>query len=70
MNTQPNRLYMTPQQVCEYLGGHLSPRTMANWRSSNQGPAYVKAGGKILYPVSSVTEWLSKRTMAGTSKRA
>lgn len=70
MNTQPIRQYMTPQQFCDYLGGHLSPRTAANWRSSNQGPAYVKVGGKVLYPVASVTAWLASRTMQGTGQRA
>ncbi|HBR1863906.1 TPA: helix-turn-helix domain-containing protein [Klebsiella pneumoniae] len=69
MTSQPIRQYLTPQQLCEYLNGSLSPRTLANWRSSNQRPRYVKVEGKVLYPVSSVTAWLSERTMQGTGSR-
>lgn len=28
---------------------HLSPRTLERWRWRNQGPAYLRAGGRVLY---------------------
>lgn len=64
-----NETYLTPAQVTERFGGQLSVRTLANWRSSgNGGPPFVKLGGKILYPLSRLSEWESKRTVTSTSE--
>jgi hypothetical protein len=36
----------------------VDTKTLANWRSKNAGPAYSRAGGVILYPVSGLREWV------------
>ena len=33
---------------------HLSPRTLENWRWRNEGPAYLKIGGRIAYRIEDV----------------
>ena len=30
----------------------MSPRTLEKWRTLKKGPAWIKAGGKILYSLS------------------
>lgn len=58
MNTQ----YLTPQEVSGRYKGQISIRTLANWRSSGDGPAFTKIGGRVLYPLEKVMEWEAKRT--------
>lgn len=38
----------------------LSPRTMIRWRELRKGPAYVKAGRRVLYRVSDIDAWLER----------
>lgn len=56
---------LTAQEVGEVLG--LSIGTLANWRSLDMGPGFVKVGGRVRYRVSSVNDWVAKqeRKMAG-----
>jgi hypothetical protein len=58
MNTQ----YLTPKELSDRYKGQISERTLANWRSSGEGPRFTKIGGRVLYPVHSVEEWERKRT--------
>ncbi|MEA0709489.1 hypothetical protein QYZ15_21725 [Xanthomonas campestris pv. campestris] len=41
---------------------------MANWRAAKRGPAYIKLGSKVLYPLASLVEWERTNTHAPTSK--
>ena len=52
-------------QVGEALG--LSTGTLANWRSLDMGPGFVKVGGRVRYRVSSVNDWVAEqeRKVAG-----
>lgn len=45
----------------------LSPRTMIRWRELRKGPAFVKAGRRVLYRVSDIDSWLdsNKAEMVG-----
>lgn len=49
--------YMTPQQLTERYKGVITLRTLANWRSNRDGPAYTKIGGRVLYALCEVTKW-------------
>ena len=62
------RKYMTPAELSEYLGGSISVRTMANWRSQCIGPEYVKIGGKVRYKRESIDQWLERNTVNGTGQ--
>jgi hypothetical protein len=42
-----NRTKYRPAQAAEYLGCQES--TLAWWRSRNQGPDYLKIGGRVFY---------------------
>lgn len=54
--------YMTPEELVERYRGKINTRTLDNWRSTGEGPAYTKIGGKVLYPVRAVKEWEQRRT--------
>ena len=54
--------YMTPKELSERYKGAITERTLANWRSSGDGPKFTKIGGRVLYPLSFIEEWERKRT--------
>ena len=35
--------------------------TVESWRKRGEGPAYVRAGNRFLYPRTAVAEWLAGR---------
>ena len=56
-----NDNFLTPQQVASRYGNAITIRTLANWRSTGQGPDYIKVGGKVMYPADAVLEWEKSR---------
>lgn len=46
-------------EVAAFLG--IEPRTLDNWASAGQGPAYVKVGGRRKYDWTDVREWVESR---------
>lgn len=67
-NQEMQEKYLTPAEVSQRYGGKISTRTLSNWRSSGNGSLpFVKIGGKVLYPLSSLVEWERRRTASSTS---
>lgn len=54
--------FYTPDELVARYRGKITKRTLANWRSHNEGPTPTKIGGRVLYAVSAVREWEQKRT--------
>jgi hypothetical protein len=54
--------------VSELFGGHISVRTLSNWRWSGKGPRFTRVGGRILYPAADVMAWAARRTVTSTSE--
>lgn len=52
----------TPEQVAERY--RASEKTLANWRSLGIGPAYVKAGRRVLYRETELARWEQSRERA------
>jgi excisionase family DNA binding protein len=52
---QSGRL-MTPSEVAEYL--RISVKTLANWRSRNTGPPFLRIGGRVRYRQHAMDEWI------------
>ena len=65
MNTIIKTFY-TPLEVAARYEGAITVRTLANWRSTGQGPDYVKIGGKVMYPVDTLAIWEESRTRSMT----
>lgn len=55
--------YLTPAELVLRYKSSITTRTLANWRSNGDGPSYTKIGGRVLYPVASVTQWETNRTL-------
>ena len=46
-----------------YLG--VAEKTLANWRGRRQGPAYVRAGARVVYRVADLDAWLAANVVGG-----
>lgn len=58
-----NDEYLTPAELVARYKGAITIRTLANWRSSGDGPAYTKVGGRVLYSAEAVINWERQRTL-------
>lgn len=58
--------YLTTEELA--LRWRMSPGSLANWRSQNKGPSYVKVGLKALYALTEITDW-EKRSLKKDKKR-
>lgn len=56
--------FFRPSEVCERYDGAITMRTLANWRSTRQGPPYMKVGGHVLYPFKDLIAWEKRNTFA------
>jgi hypothetical protein len=55
--------YLSPTDLSQRFRG-VSLKTIANWRCGHGkagGPPYIKAGGKVLYPLSHLLAWEAKQ---------
>lgn len=52
---------ITPAELVTRWRGQVNTRTLANWRSTGQGPKFIKIGGKVLYRVADVEAYENKR---------
>lgn len=49
---------LRPPEAATYLG--LTEKTLANWRSQDVGPAYIKVAGRVQYLVADLDQWLER----------
>lgn len=56
---------MLPTQASKALG--LSPKTLANWRVTGEGPAFLKVGGRVRYHRQDLADWQASRKRSNTS---
>lgn len=59
--------YLTPEQLETRWGGRIKVRTLANWRTSGNGPPFTKIGGAVLYNREKLEQWEDTRTVTSTS---
>lgn len=48
--------YVTTKEAARFL--RSSERTLVRQRAERRGPSYIKEGGRILYSLSRLQEWL------------
>lgn len=51
------RQFLTADDLVNRWAGKVARQTLANWRHLGRGPAFVKIGGRVLYPVDRVEAW-------------
>jgi hypothetical protein len=59
------RQLLTSKQAGRLLG--LAPKTLANWRTNGNGPAFYKVGGKCLYRRTDILLFAQSRKFESTS---
>ncbi|MBX7495163.1 helix-turn-helix domain-containing protein [Qipengyuania sp. 6B39] len=53
--------FLLPKEAAQIL--RCSPRTLTRYRAEGTGPCYHKHGGRILYPLTSLREWVAANTV-------
>ncbi|WP_375210090.1 helix-turn-helix transcriptional regulator [Hyphomonas jannaschiana] len=58
--------FLSISDVSELLA--ISESTLARFRQTGDGPAFVKAGRRVLYDKQQVDKWISERTFNSTTE--
>lgn len=58
-------MHLTPTELAERL--RANPTTLAMWRVRGQGPKFIKAGRKVLYPLAEVEKWEADQLRQNTA---
>ena len=63
MAEQPKEyeLHLTTEELAARW--HMAKGTLSNWRNAGDGPAYIKLGKRILYPMSAVIDFERRNTV-------
>jgi hypothetical protein len=65
--------FLTPEEVSERYRGEVSVGTLRNWRAMRIGPAFVKIGKAVLYPIEQLDAWDQKNMVmcrdSGSTRR-
>lgn len=64
------RKFLGPADLVARYNGQVTLKTLANWRSTKTGPAYVKVGGRVMYPLDAVLEWEAQREIPASLAKA
>jgi len=55
-----DRKYLTAEEVSQRYRGEITVGILRNWRAMKIGPAFVKIGKAVLYPVPALDAWDQK----------
>jgi predicted site-specific integrase-resolvase len=47
--------HLTEKELARRLG--MSIRTLQRWRWTGRGPAFLKLGGRVVYPLTDIESW-------------
>ena len=61
------KLYGNEHDIAELTG--LAVSTLRSWRTRGGGPPFSKAGGRIIYRLEGVLDWLRQRERSSTSEQ-
>lgn len=48
---------LTPAEVVKRWNGAVTVGTLANWRAQGKGPAFIKLGSRVRYPLHRLAEF-------------
>jgi hypothetical protein len=54
--------FLTAEEVSERYRGEITVGTLRNWRTMRIGPAFVKIGKAVLYPIQELDAWDQKES--------
>ena len=60
----PNETYLSPQELVERWKHRVQEQTLRMWRTRGRkrGPAYIKVGQRVLYPLKDLELWEKSMT--------
>jgi hypothetical protein len=61
--------FLTADEVSVRYRGEITVGTLRNWRAMRIGPAFVKIGKAVLYPVDALETWDQKNLVACRASR-
>lgn len=61
--------FLTAQEVSERYRGEVTVGTLRNWRAMRIGPAFIKIGKAVLYPISELDAWDRKNMVTCRASR-
>jgi hypothetical protein len=61
--------FLTAEEVSERYRGEITVGTLRNWRAMRVGPAFVKIGKAVLYPVDELETWDRKNMVSCRAAR-
>ncbi|MFI0721886.1 helix-turn-helix transcriptional regulator [Streptomyces sp. NPDC021224] len=54
--------FLTLDKAALYLG--IAPNTLYVWRHRRQGPPSFRMGGRVMYRISALDEWVNEQELA------
>jgi hypothetical protein len=66
----PDNKFLTAEEVSERYRGEITVGTLRNWRAMRIGPAFVKIGKAVLYPVAELDAWDRKNIVTCRASRS
>jgi hypothetical protein len=63
------RKFLTAEEVSERYRGEVTTGTLRNWRAMKIGPAFVKIGKAVLYPLDELEAWDQKNLVTCRASR-
>ncbi|MGZ8325098.1 MAG: DNA-binding protein [Rhodoplanes sp.] len=66
----PDNKFLTAEEVSESYRGEITVGTLRNWRAMRIGPAFVKIGKAVLYPVGELDAWDQKNMVICRASRS
>ena len=69
-NRMSDTTFLTCEEVSARYRGEISVGTLRNWRAMRIGPAYVKIGKAVLYPLDELEAWDKKNLVTCRASKA
>ncbi|WP_078969841.1 helix-turn-helix transcriptional regulator [Streptomyces natalensis] len=60
--------FLNLNQAAKHLG--ISPNTLYVWRHRRQGPPSFRMGGRVMYRISALNEWVIEQEQADSRSNA
>jgi len=67
MTIHPDQFYHSDAAELQPIA---KPQTWAAWRHQKRGPAYVKAGSRVIYKGADILSWLDSRRINSQTTEA
>jgi hypothetical protein len=64
-----DKKFLTAEEVSERYRGEITVGTLRNWRAMRIGPAFVKIGKAVLYPIGELEVWDQKNLVTCRASR-